>query len=259
MERKICAVKMSSVFLIALLLYQVFAYGEIRGYKPADEPLGYDDNFLYKKWCEEMFDNGVFVYEGYKKIAFDVEYAPELPNTDYWQTPLETARIGKGDCEDAMLLFIDYLSYSQGDAKIVWGWIGKQINILYVEKAHVWVELIGRDGKKYVVEAFSKRWDGIIPVDQIEKVERRKVVFELSCSEFNKLNDMSAHRWNIQIDEKEILIFGMNNLIYGNGYLVSVPIFQQRSSDSIRFDDKTEIENIFKKLHSFFLRRNDGR
>ena len=63
------------------------------------------DNFLYKKWCEETFTNGNHIYEGYRDIAFNIKYTPEVPETDNWQTPLETTRLGQGDCEDAVFPF----------------------------------------------------------------------------------------------------------------------------------------------------------
>lgn len=50
------------------------------------------DNILYKEWCEETFENGNYIYEAYKNIAFNIKYAPEPNRIDFWQTPKETSR-----------------------------------------------------------------------------------------------------------------------------------------------------------------------
>ena len=53
-------------------------------YKPVPDTYLYiedeeksNDNFLYKEWCEKTFDNGSYIYEAYKNIAFNIEYTPE--------------------------------------------------------------------------------------------------------------------------------------------------------------------------------------
>ena len=82
------------------------------GFRPVPDECPYPDNngklhdnFMYKEWCEQTFDNGKYIYEAYKDIAFNIEYTPEQAKTDIWQTPFETRRSKKGDCEDAVFLF----------------------------------------------------------------------------------------------------------------------------------------------------------
>ena len=71
-------------------------------YKPVPDECPYPDNngklfdnFMYKDWCEETFDNGKYIYEAYKDIAFNIKYTPEQAKTDIWQTPYETNKSKK--------------------------------------------------------------------------------------------------------------------------------------------------------------------
>ncbi len=72
-------IKRSIIPIILLtLLFSTLAYAQ--AYKPVLETCSYlengeelNDNFLYKKWCEETFDNGNYIYEAYKNIAFNIK------------------------------------------------------------------------------------------------------------------------------------------------------------------------------------------
>jgi len=146
------------------------------------------DNSLYKDWCARTFKYGNYIYEAYKDVAFNIKYAPESAKTDYWQTPFETTKSKNGDCEDAVFLFFSHLLPDQENAEIVWGWvIDKRIK---VARAHVWYQLIDKEGKLYVVEGFSNDWNGIIPMETNEQTESRKPIFTLPHSEANRLAGM---------------------------------------------------------------------
>ena len=201
-------------------------------------------NDKYKKWCVETFDYGEYIYEGYKAVAF-LKFVSEPPNTDFWQTPTETFKKQEGDCEDAAFLFLDSLAMSQKNAGIVWGWVmDKQTG---VSKAHVWCELIARDGIKYIVESFSG-WNGIIPANN----EYRKHIFKLSCAEFNHLAKYH-HKWDIQVDYKELFVIDSGYLMYGYTYSVL-----HKNLDADEIYDKKQVGNILNKLNKFFLRMNGG-
>ena len=164
-------------------------------YKPVPDVCSYldgdgklSDNFMYKNWCEVMFENGKYIYEAYKDIAFNMEYTPEQPRTDVWQTPYETRKSKEGDCEDAVFLFESHLASMQKNTRIVWGWvIDKKSRIA---RAHVWSQLTGRAGEQYIVEGFYKDWDGIIPLEIVEKTEFRKPIFTITHSEFCRLSSL---------------------------------------------------------------------
>ena len=165
------------------------------GYKPVldecpdlEEAEELYDNFLYKEWCEETFTNGNYIYEGYKDITFNIKYAPEADRTDNWQTPRETIRLEQGDCEDAVFLFFSHLSPTQENAEIVWGWVIDRQN--GVAKAHVWYQLIDREGRKYIVEGFSNDWNGIIPMEIVEKTETRKPILKITHLEASRLSTL---------------------------------------------------------------------
>ncbi|MBV6467691.1 MAG: hypothetical protein DCC43_15345 [Candidatus Brocadia sp.] len=155
-----------------------------KGYKPCEDSLsitplipsvppgaGIPDNPKYKKWCTETFHDGEHIYEAYKKIAFDIDYRSEPPKTDYWQTPTETRQRKRGDCEDSVFLFFSELSELNIDGDIVWGWvINKDESISF---AHVWYQLFDKRGRLFIVEGFSKEWNGIIPVEMLPSREER--------------------------------------------------------------------------------------
>src|SRR3990167_2129686 len=189
------------------------------------------------------FLNPVFspIYEGYKKIAFEIKYEEELARIDYWKTPQETYLSRKGDCEDAAFLFLDSLAMSQKNGGIVWGWvINKETGM---GKAHVWCELIARDGIKYIVEPFSYNWNGITAAKN--KSEYRKHIFKLSCVEFNHLAKYH-HKWDIQVDYKELFV--IDSLMYG--YVNNSILYKNFNEDY----DKKQVIHILEKLQKYFAR-----
>ena len=162
------------------------------GFKPVPDECPYpenngllQDNFMYKEWCKETFENGKYIYEAYKDIAFNIKYTPEQAKTDIWQTPFETKRSKEGDCEDAVFLFSSHLPSKQRNAMIIWGWvIDKESK---VARAHVWYQLIDKVGQQYIVEGFSEDWNGIIPMEIVEETESREPIFAITHSEVCRL------------------------------------------------------------------------
>ena len=257
-------------------------------YKPVPDECPYPDsngklldNFMYKDWCEETFDNGKYIYEAYKDIAFNTKYTPEQPKTDIWQTPYETNNSKKGDCEDAVFLFTSHLSSMQKNTKIIWGWVidkGSRI-----ARAHVWSQLTDRAGQQYIVEGFSKEWDGIIPLEIVEKTELRKPIFTITHSGFCRLYSLVSRpdSWqayqsliNLCTSANFIEFYSRNfNILQGMdsyfdpdygfiGYLLDT---QKRSyKDTISHRHPTrpnmfpsrdkEISSILKKLYELFTR-----
>ncbi len=165
------------------------------GYKPVpdecpnlEDSEELHDNFLYKEWCEETFTNGNYIYKGYKDIAFKIKYAPEAAKTDNWQTPLETIKLKQGDCEDAVFLFFAHLPPTEENAEIVWGWVTDRQ--LGVARAHVWYQLKDREGKEYIVEGFSNDWNGIIPMEIVERTETREPILKITHLEACRLSSL---------------------------------------------------------------------
>lgn len=257
-------------------------------YKPVPDECQYPDNngklldnFMYKDWCEETFDNGKYIYEAYKDIAFNVKYTPEQDKTDIWQTPYETDKSKKGDCEDAVFLFTSHLSSMQKNAKIIWGWIiDKGSNIA---RAHVWLQLTDKAGQQYIVEGFSKGWDGIIPLGIVEKTELRKPIFTITYTEFCRLSSLVSKpdSWqtfqsiiNLCTSATFIEIYSRNlnnsqgmdshfNPDYGFiEYLLDTQTESYKETISHRYLTRInmspamdkQITNIFKKLHELFIR-----
>jgi hypothetical protein len=259
------------------------------GYKPVSDTCPYveeggklNDNFLYKKWCEETFVNGDYIYEAYKDIAFNIKYTPESGKTDFWQTPVETARLRKGDCEDAVFLFFSQLALNQKNAEIVWGWvINKQSTM---GKAHVWYQLLDKRGQPYIVEGFSKDWNGIIPMNMVEETESRRPILTMSHSAIGKLASLLSEADDQQIYQSLVdLLAAANSIDNDSGnqlFLQDTNALPSRSSyEYIACSTNTqgksreyntyrgystgrkmcpdvgkEISNILKKLHELFSR-----
>ncbi|MCP4266275.1 MAG: hypothetical protein GY777_11990 [Candidatus Brocadiaceae bacterium] len=262
------------------------------GYKPVPDECPYPDNgsklydnTKYKEWCEESFDDGKYVYDAYKDIAFNIKYTPEQAKTDIWQTPFETNRLQKGDCEDAVFLFSSHLSSGQENAMIIWGWVIDKRS--RVGRAHVWHQLIDKAGQQYIVEGFSRDWNGIIPIEVAEKTELRKPIFTMTHTEVCKLASLTSRpdSWQtyqslidfcmsanfIEFYTKNLNasqgIDYLQNTYYGFiGHLLNAQNRSSKDKDTIAERYQTgynvyptlgkEVTNIFKKLYELFVRCN---
>ena len=184
MKRNKYVYSLTLVLFVLCLSVSIVYGGENPGHKPVlDECPDIEDgevpfdNTLYKEWCKKTFKNGKYIYEGYKDIAFNIKYTPESAKTDFWQTPTETARLKRGDCEDAVFLFFSHLPQNTMNAEIVWGWVID--NETKIARAHVWYQLIDKKGNIYVAEGFSNDWNGIIPMEIVKNTETRKPIFTM--------------------------------------------------------------------------------
>lgn len=193
-------VVISSIF--CLETHADVSYADIflagKGYKPVEDPwpmksdaASYQENILdnqsYKEWCTKNFKNGNQIYEAYKEIAFDIDYRAEPEKTDYWQTPVETRQKRQGDCEDSVFLFFSKLSELDIDGDLVWGWVVDKNNS--ISFAHVWYQLFDKHGRQYIVEGFSKEWNGIIPSEMIGDKEQRVPTLILRHNQVNHIVD----------------------------------------------------------------------
>ncbi len=227
-----------------------------RGYKPVADTCPYvengeklSDNFLYKEWCEETFDNGDYIYEAYKDIAFNIKYTPEASKTDFWQTPAETARLKKGDCEDAVFLFFSQLPSNQENAEIVWGWVINKRSAM--GRAHVWYQLTDNRGQQYIVEGFSKDWNGIIPVEIVEETESRRPIFTISHAAVSRLASSLPQADNSQFAQSLVDLSTATS--FSNHDSGNQPFSQ--GIDTLLLPNTTkEISNILNKLHELFSR-----
>ncbi len=265
------------------------------GYKPVPDECPYPDNSsnlrdntLYKEWCEETFDNGKYIYDAYKDIAFNIEYIPEHAKTDVWKTPFETNRSQKGDCEDVVFLFSSHLPSKQENALIIWGWVIDKSS--RVAKAHVWHQLIDKVGRQYIVEGFSKDWNGIIPIEVTGETELRKPIFTMTHAEVCKLASLTSKpdSWQtyqsiidfclsanfIEFYTKNLSasqgIDYMQKTYYGFiGHLLNAQnrLFEDKVTISDKFQTGyniyptmgKEVTNIFNKLFELFIKCNRQR
>lgn len=201
------------------------------------------ENLPYRKWCEETFVNGRYIYNAYKEIAFNITYTPELEKTDFWQTPSETARIKRGDCEDAVFLFFSQISQKQKCAEIVWGWVIERKSM--VGKAHVWYQIEDKKGRPYVVEAFSQDWNGIIPLDDLEQKEIRKPIFVIAHTTMDSLVESLEKMDSSQEKKAEMEFFGENR----RGREKATQTFSQEWATRFSLPDKDLFERVINMQH----------
>ncbi len=71
---------------------------------------------------------------------------------DYWQTPAETWRLGRGDCEDQAFYLRELLLADGIDARVVFG----VRNVFTAETGHAWVEC-PLDGERFVLDPTTRR------------------------------------------------------------------------------------------------------
>jgi hypothetical protein len=185
-----------------------------KGYKPVDDAwiekpvvphsangICIPDNQPYKEWCITTFDHGEQIYEAYREIAFDIDYRAEPPKMDYWQTPVETRQNKKGDCEDSVFLFFSMLSELDIDGDIAWGWVVDKGNAIAF--AHVWYQLFDKRGKAYIVEGFSKEWNGIVPEEVITCGEERIPTLLLQHSQVNYMIDKALPKFTESFEDAQ--------------------------------------------------------
>ncbi|KAB2831885.1 MAG: hypothetical protein F9K48_11530 [Candidatus Brocadia sp.] len=209
--------------ILLLNFYGVNAFADVsyadlflsgRGYKPVGDtrtekpPITHPspenstpDNPLYREWCTNTFHNGKQIYEAYKEIAFDINYRSEPPKADYWQTPLETRQRKKGDCEDSVFLFFSQLSELNIDGDVVWGWVvDKGTSVAF---AHVWYQLFDKRGRAYIVEGFSKEWNGIIPEEMISGREERMQTLVLRHNQIHCTADKMIPKFTDSFEDEQ--------------------------------------------------------
>jgi hypothetical protein len=91
----------------------------------------------------------VYVPEDFIACVIDVEqikYVADKMGHDQWQSPAQTARLGRGDCEDIAIYF-QYLLQKRGyKADVVFG-----LRYRYSKVGHCWVE-VQYEGKTYICE-----------------------------------------------------------------------------------------------------------
>ncbi len=246
-----------------------------RKFSSRQEYAGKYDNHLYKKWCEETFDNGKYIYTAYKNIAFNIEYKPEAKKTDFWQTPIETDRLKYGDCEDAVFLLFSQLPSNHENAEIVWGWVIDKRS--KTTRPHVWYQLIDKKGQKYIAEGFSKEWNGIIPMEIAKEYESRKPILTIPHTKMTELTSLlldasDIHtNWslikllsptnlsNFDFDSQDNLLKTRTRPHHSNYEFVGHPVSTQNTSWNpanhiMPRKTRKEIFSIFKKLRKMFLR-----
>lgn len=219
-----------------------------RGYKPVeDNRVEYSgitfknnrgfipDNQLYKEWCINTFNNGEQIYEAYKEIAFDINYRVEPPKTDYWQTPIETQQSKQGDCEDSVFLFFSKLAELDINGNIIWGWVVEKDSAIAF--AHVWYQLFDKHGKAYIVEGFSKEWNGIIPVEMLRGTEERVSTLIVRHNKVCHVVDDMLPKPALDTDR---------------GF--PEPFEEAQFPRSIYLSNTTFIKEILQKLHEMFAR-----
>ncbi|GJQ58227.1 MAG: hypothetical protein D8M57_02945 [Candidatus Scalindua sp. AMX11] len=233
-----------------------------RGLPTSQGVSGKQENSNYLKWCLETFSNGGEIYAAYKEIAFNIKYTPEPEKRDFWQTPSETSRLKRGDCEDAVLLFFSRIPRQQKYAEIVWGWVFDRKSM--VGKAHVWYQIKDKNGQSYVVEAFSQDWNGIIPVGVLERNGIRKPIFIIAHATISSLVNSLQKAVHYQKRKTGMDFFAKTS--FGRGKTEAQTFSQEWSTlfsltNSDLFERVINMQHksrISTKNHRYFHKRNLG-
>ncbi len=177
-----------------------FSLSSKQNYKLHYTVIAPPENPSYKQWCENRFENGALVYEAYRKVAFNLNYAQEPAHNDFWQTPLETLHRHAGDCEDAVLLFNNIIASQINNGRIVWGVMENLDD--KTDFAHVWLELCDKNGRLYFVDPFTKDWNGIIPMDSLKT---KRVKAEILSAPAALVNDLLNNKIEVESIKSEII------------------------------------------------------
>lgn len=164
------------ILLVALLSVSLFGGVSLLG---ETEVFSAPHNLDFAEWCTNNFDNGVEIYEAYRVLTFDIMYENDV--FDYWQKPIETVNLGKGDCEDAAILFTALLPFDLENVKIVWGYVFNEEGNM---GKHVWCELESKTGQEYYVEGYKHNWSGIMLKDHDTDFRARQEIFSLTQWEY---------------------------------------------------------------------------
>jgi len=117
-------------------------------------------------------------------------------------------------------LFFSKLSGLDIDGDIVWGWVVNKENSIAF--AHVWYQLFDKRGRPYIVEGFSKEWNGIIPVEMLAERERRVPTLMLRHNQVNRVVDEMIPSFTESFEEDQFTW-----AIYMNNATMVKEIFQK--------------------------------
>ncbi len=81
--------------------------------------------------------------------AAGIQYVPDPPGTDYWQSPQETQEKNQGDCEDISIYLQDRLRREGIHVEVVFG-----LKTSLAKNGHGWCEY-EQDGELYIIEPGS--------------------------------------------------------------------------------------------------------
>lgn len=182
----------------------------------------FGNEYRDREICQKIFgeEEGNIIFEAFEEVA-NLKYVPEfLPGEkqkDEWQTPFETEKSKKGDCEDAVFLFASCIP-SYIDGELVWGLVIYNEDLVHVVKVHVWYELkVKKENVSvtYVVEGFSEvGFCGIIPMAIINRTENRQAILKISQSEFLELREeKSLLKFQERAEQKsrmDVLMLGLD-------------------------------------------------
>ncbi len=95
------------------------------------------ENIALSDYKNNLSSRNQIIYECFNK-ACEIKYEKEIEG-DYWQTPEETEKIKKGDCED-MALYLSYLlDKEQISHKLTVGYFGGDNRSVNKNDLHCWV------------------------------------------------------------------------------------------------------------------------
>ncbi len=114
---------------------------------------------LFSGCSSGLYNNPAFqpVLSSFKEVTQKYKYREDSPGNDYWQSPDETRKRRKGDCEDLAVLLHDELREKGIESQLVVG------NAFYLElerdkiSHHVWCE-VEINGRTYIADPSLKHF-----------------------------------------------------------------------------------------------------
>ncbi len=161
---------------------------------------------------------------------------------------------------------------NQRNAEIVWGWVID--NQTGIARAHVWYQLTDKNNRQYIVEGFSNDWNGIIPMDIVERTETRKSILTITHVEASRLAGLIRRPDSLKTFQMLADLHGATDFVnnetskgaYTRYHLDSKYIGNRGMSREFKRSWKLpvkhrfniamskEISKIFNKLHILFTR-----
>ena len=131
----------------------------------------------------------------WKEVSNKCRYqydAKRISGSDSWESPIDTYRVGSGDCEDTSLLLVDLLTGYGLDARVALGKHGGE--------GHAWC-VVNIDGQQYILESTRQNVDKLAEppsMDDIGLEYQPDYLFDREAIYFKSQSGWTCNYWSEQ-------------------------------------------------------------